>query len=290
MRRSLRSWLWQVPLTREVDEELAFHLAMRTRELIEQGMEPAAARQAALARLGDLAALRRTCLDEGRKRDRTMRIRQWLEELKDDVKFGVRQLRAAPGFAIVATVTLALGIGANSAIFALADATLLRPLPVPHPERLVMAWESSDQDRHGGVSPLNMADWRDRSRAVEGMAGFIPYVGSMVMAGADGTAMTVPRQWVTAGVFRVLGITPVAGRTFLPGDERQPANVCVISEAFWRERFGGDRSIVGRAVALDGTPYTIVGVVPMEAQLIGESSIWALRSFPQRPACAAPTS
>ena len=183
-----------------------------------------------------------------------MRIRQWIEELGDDVRFGVRQLTSAPGFATVAVLTLALGIGANSAIFALADATLLRPLPLPHPEQLVMAWESGDQTPHGAVSPLNMTDWRDRSRSVDGMAGFVPYVGSMVMAGADGTAMTVPRQWVTAGIFQVLGIRPVLGRTFLPDDERRQADVCVISDAFWRERFGGDPSIVGRAFALDGKP------------------------------------
>ena len=146
MKRSLRSWLWRVPIDQEIDEELALHLELRTRELVERGMDPAAARQVALGRLGDVARLRRTCVDLGRKRDREMRLTQWLEEFRDDVRFAVRQLRRAPAFTLVAAMTLALGIGANSAIFALVDATLLRPLPFADPDRLVMAWETSADD------------------------------------------------------------------------------------------------------------------------------------------------
>ena len=104
---------------------------MRTRELVDRGLDPATARRQAAERLGDLANLKRTCVDLGRKRDRDMRVMQWLEEFRNDVKFALRQLRRAPVFAAVAIITLALGIGANSAIFALVDATLLRPLPFP---------------------------------------------------------------------------------------------------------------------------------------------------------------
>jgi putative ABC transport system permease protein len=213
-----------------------------------------------------------------------MRMTQWIGEVGDDLKFGCRQLVGAPVFALVSVFTLALGIGANSAIFALVDTTLLRPLPLPDPGRLVMVWEKSEASPQGSVSPLNMADWQARSRSFEEVGGFVPYVGGMVMAGADGNAETVPRQWVTAGIFRALGIRPVAGRTFLPEDDAQRANVVVLSEPFWRARFGGDPSVVGRAIRLDGAPFTIVGVVPGPAQLIGEASVWALRSFPPRPA------
>src|SRR3970040_1943910 len=129
MRRSLRSWLWRVPLDQEVDEELRLHVELRTRELIERGMDPKTAREMAASRLGDVARLKRTCVDLGRKRDREMRLTQWLEEFRDDVTFALRQLKASPAFTLVATITLALGIGANSAIFALVDATFLRPLP-----------------------------------------------------------------------------------------------------------------------------------------------------------------
>jgi len=141
MKRSLRSWLWRVPLDQEVDEEIAFHIEMRTRELVERGVDPAAARELVIARLGDVKRLTRTCVDLGKRRDREMRVTRWVGELGEDVKYALRQLRAAPGFTAVAVITLALGIGANSAMFALADATLLRPLPFPEPERLVMLSE-----------------------------------------------------------------------------------------------------------------------------------------------------
>ena len=283
VKRSLRSWLWRVPVDREVDEEIDFHLDMRTRELIERGMEPETARAVARRRLGDVAGLKRTCVDLGRKRDRTMRRAQWFEEFRHDIKFAFRQLRRAPGFTIVAALTLALGIGANSAIFALVDATLLRPLPFHEPDRLVMLSERSASSDRGNVAPLNLLDWNERSRTFEGIAGYVPNVGGMVMSGADGIAETVPRQWVTSGIFTVLGIRPVAGRTFLPSDDEKRANVAVFSEGFWRSRFAGDPTIVGRDIRFDGEIFTVVGIVPDEAQLIGESAMWASRSFPRRP-------
>jgi len=214
-----------------------------------------------------------------------MRLMQWVDELRDDVRFAARQLRRAPAFTLVAATTLALGIGANRAIFALVDATLLRPLPFPDPERLVMVWERNDTTPKDGVSPLNMLDWNERSRTFDLLAGFVPNVGGMVMAGADGTADTVPRQWVTSGIFDALGVKAIAGRTFLPSDDRQRSRAVVLSEAFWRTRFGADPKVVGSELRLDGDPYTVVGVVPNEFQLLGgRTSMWALRSFDQRPA------
>ena len=166
-----------------------------------------------------------------------MRVAQWFEELRDDVKFAWRQLRGTPGFAVVAVLTLALGIGANSAIFALVDATLLRPLPYGDPGRLVTIWDRTESNPRSYASPLNMLDWKARSRSFETIAGFTPNVGGMVMAGADGNAETVSRQWVTAGIFDVLGVHPVAGRTFRLTDDQQRVNAVVLSEAFWETRF-----------------------------------------------------
>ena len=276
MKRSLRSWLWRVRIDEEVDEEIAFHIEMRIRELVERGVEPKTARDIVLSRLGDVRRLKRTCVDLGRKRDRDMHVKQWLDECKADVTFALRQLKSARALTAVAVMTLALGIGANGAIFALVDATLLRPLPLPAPDRLVMAWERNDTVLRGRVSPGNMLDWNVRSRMFVRLAGFIPNVGGMVMAGADGNAETVPRQWVTGGIFDVLGITPVAGRTFRASDEQRKTGSVVLSEAFWRSRFGADPGAIGRDIRLDGSPYTIVGVVPQEAQLVGTTSIWAL--------------
>ena len=156
MKRSLRSWLWRVPLDQEVDEELALHIEMRTRELVERGMDPKAAREIVLARIGDLGQLKRTCVDLGRKREREMRMTRWIEELRDDVTFALRQLRRSPGFTLVAAITLALGIGANSAMFALADATLLRPFPFPEPDRLVMVSEKFRAFLRTGVASAQL--------------------------------------------------------------------------------------------------------------------------------------
>ena len=128
-----------------------------------------------------------------------------------------------------------------------------------------------------------MLDWNARSRTFEKIAGFTPSVGGMVMAGADGNAETVSRQWVTAGIFDVLGVKPIAGRTFSADDEAKRANVVVMSEAFWRTRFNADPSVVGREIRLDGSLWTVVGVVPKDFQLLGQTSIWAMRPLVNLP-------
>jgi putative ABC transport system permease protein len=264
MKRSLRSWLWRVPLDQEVDEEIAFHIEMRTRELVAQGMDPKAAREAVLARLGDLDRLKRTCLELARKRDREMRLTQWLEELRDDITSAFRQMKASPGFAAVAVLTLALGIGANSAIFALADTTFLRPLPFTSPpERLVMLWEPNNGIQMQ-TTPLDYRDWAEQNRTFDAMAAFVG--GAVTMAGADGTVEQLPSQPVTTRFFEVLGVTPVAGRTFLPSDEG--TNVVVLSEGFWRDRFGADPTLIGRSITLGDRAQTVIGVVANRFQVV----------------------
>jgi putative ABC transport system permease protein len=216
-------------------------------------------------------------------------IGRWIEDLRRDLTFARRQLWRAPGFAVVAAITLALGIGANSAIFALVDATLLRPLPFPDADRLVMVWERTDTEPRSRVAPLNLVDWNERTRTFSGMAAFVPAVGGMVMARPDGTTEDVPRQWLpSANIFDVLGVRAIVGRTFSADDEAQRVNVVVLSEAFWQTRFNRDTSIVGRDIRLDGMPFTVIGVVPHEAQILGEASVWALRPFGRDPALRAP--
>jgi len=283
MKRSLRSWLWRVPLDQEFDEEIELHIEMRTRELVDDGMDPRAARAEAIRRMGDLAAFKRTCVDMGRKRDREFRMTLWLEELSQDVKFALRQLRTAPAFTIVATLTLALGIGANSAIFALVDATLLRPLPYPNPDRLVTIFEKSPASARGFASPPNMLDWNSRSRTFEKIAGFTPSVGNMVLARPDGTSETVSRQWVTAGIFDVLGVPAIAGRTFTAEEEQQRARAVVFSEGLWESRFNRDPGVIGKAVKLDGELWTVVGVLPKSFEILGDTSMWAMRPFINMP-------
>jgi hypothetical protein len=214
-----------------------------------------------------------------RVKEPRMSLARRFEELRDDVNGALRQMRRAPAFAGVAVATLALGIGANSAIFALVDATLLRPLPVRDPDRLVMVWERSPASERGRVAPLNLLDWDERSRTFEQLAGYVPRVGAMVMNGRDGAAENVSRQWVTAGFFDVLGARTIVGRTFTAEDNAHNAEVVVLSEAFWRARFAGDAAVVGRPLRLDGRLYTVVGVVAQEADLLGRTSIWGLGSI-----------
>ncbi len=213
-----------------------------------------------------------------------MSLTRRFDELRDDTAGALRQMRRAPGFTALAVTTLALGIGANSAIFALVDATLLRPLPVHEPDRLAMLSERTATGAPSRVSPPNLIDWRERARSFESLAGFAPRVGAMVMPGPDGVAESVSRQWVTAGYFDVFRVRPLIGRTFTDADNAEGApDTAVINETFWRTRFGGNPAVVGRIVRLDGDPYTIVGVVPRDVQLTGRTSLWAILKISRQP-------
>jgi putative ABC transport system permease protein len=278
----LARWLLQWALTGptrsaivgDIEEEFARHVAPR--------LDPRSARRwywrqtllsiAACVRGPDAPDGGRARLKEPR-----MSLSARFEEVRDDVAGALRQMRRAPAFTALAATTLALGIGANSAIFALVDATLLRPLSVHQPDRIVMLAERTDTGAPSRVSPANLLDWRARTRTFENVAGFVPHVGAMVMAGADGTAENVSRQWVASGFFEIFGVQPLVGRTFGPADEVKGAPAAVVlNETFWHTRFGGDPAVVGRVVRLDGEPYTVVGVVRRDFQLAGRTSLWAV--------------
>src|SRR5687767_9635828 len=270
MRRSLRSWLWRVPIEQEVEEELAFHLEMRRRE----GKPVDAA---------EVERVRRVCLEIARKRDREMRLTQWLDDVGTDIRFAIRQIRASPGFAFVAILTLALGIGANSVIFALADVTLLRPLAFPDSGRVVAVMEHSVAAPRLGMSLPTLRDVRERNRSFEALAAVAQGAGGGPLVTApDGTVETVERQYVTTGFFEVLGVVPVAGRTFGSVDEGPRPATVIFSESLWRSRFAADVSLVGKTVRLNGEPFTVVGVVPDWAQLTRPARMWTL--MPQVPA------
>ncbi|MDT7605463.1 MAG: hypothetical protein QOF61_3460, partial [Acidobacteriota bacterium] len=180
-----------------------------------------------------------------------------------DLRFGWRMLRRQPGFALVAIVTLALGIGANTAIFSVVDAVLLRPLPYPQPERLVMLWTSMKPQ---GVSLSGSAmpdyrEWRDQSKSFEGLSGF--YYKDYNLAGAGLEPERAQGARVTANLFDVLGVHPIAGRNFLPEEEQfGHHHVALLGYGLWQRRYGGDRSVVGREISLGGESYTVVGVMP----------------------------
>jgi putative ABC transport system permease protein len=209
------------------------------------------------------------------------------DDLRQDLRFAMRTLTRERLFTAAAVLMLALGIGANSAMFALVDAILLRPLPFPAPDRLVVLWEQTPASPRSPVSPINLLDWKARTRTFDGMAAYVPNIAGMVLASEDGNAETISRQWVSSGIFEVLGVRPIAGRTFLPSDDADRAAVVVLTETFWRTRFDADQGIVGRSLRLDGDPWTVIGIVPDSAQVIGRASMWAL-STPRFPPVAPP--
>jgi putative ABC transport system permease protein len=265
----------------EIVEELSQHLDEEYEGLRQGGASHEEARSTALEELlgpDALAAFMRplrqarvpVTVQPGSPR------RSLLGDLAQDLRYAAGALRRQPGLAAGAILTLALGIGANSAIFALVDAALLRPLPLPSPERVVVISGRSAASQRERVSPNDLVDFRERTSSFERIGGYMPNIGGMVMAGKDGTAETVSRQWVAAGFLDVLGVPPLAGRYFQPDDDRARRESVVLSEPFWRTRFDADPSIVGREIRLDGDNYTVVGVAPDAAQVLGKTSVWAM--------------
>jgi putative ABC transport system permease protein len=212
-----------------------------------------------------------------------MRLMQWIQDFRSDAMFALRQLRTAPAFTVIAALTLALGIGANGANFALVDAALLRPLEFREPDRLVQVWERNPALARTPAAPANVADWLERSRAFDAFGSYVGGVGAMVMSGEGSSSESVSRQWVTSGFFDVLGVPAIAGRTFKPSDDDSQDGEVVLSETFWRVRFAADPNVIGRKIRFDGQPFTVVGVVPRSFQQFGRTSIWAIISPPRIP-------
>jgi putative ABC transport system permease protein len=202
--------------------------------------------------------------------------------LLQDVRYGLRSLSRSPGFTLAAVATLAIGIGANAAIFSLVRAVLLRPLPFAQPERLVSLWESNEAKGHSRMvaSPPNYLDWKAQSRSFESMGAF---VDSTLVAAEPGRgkAQRLDGAAVTAGFFETLGVRPLHGRLFRES-ETSPGHpaVVVLGHGVWRRRFGADPGIVGRTLRLDGEPYEVVGVMPASFRFPEEADFWVPLTFP----------
>jgi putative ABC transport system permease protein len=183
-----------------------------------------------------------------------------------DLRYAVRQLAKAPGFAAVAIITLALGIGANTAIFSVVNAVLLNPLPYPQPDRIMVLFHDKPNFRTGSISYLNFDDWRRENQSFSSMAAYREMGG--VTLSSSGEPESVMGQMVSAGFFEILGIKPVLGRTFTADEDRLGANPTVmIGEGLWKRKFASDPRVVGKTVILDGQGRTIIGIVPASFRL-----------------------
>ena len=203
-----------------------------------------------------------------------------MNKLFQDLKYGTRILLKQPGFTLVAVVTLALGIGANTAIFSLVNSILLRPLPFREPDRIVRMVQASPKLGlpSWGVSQAGFNAYREQNRSFETIA---IYSNTATNLTGDGEPERLPTATVTADFFKVFGVTPQLGRTFLEGeDSAGKNNVCVISHAFWQRRFGGDQNVVGRMINLNNTPAQIVGVMPAQFKFPRlETDLWTPLAF-----------
>ena len=254
MKRLFRLSLIQHDQPRDVRDEIRFHLEMRTREFIEQGMSPEEARRAAESAFGDVGEIEAECRELRTTRDRERDRRETMHRIGQDVRFAVRTLRKRPGFTFAAIITLALGIGANTAIFSVISGVLLRPLPYERGADLIYLRQplALADIPNAGFSTPEVSDYREQTRSLAGIGDYhsMPFI----LLGQD-EPRRVQTGVVSANFFDVLGVNPALGRTFRPGEDSPGATpVLVLSHDFWRTEFGSDPSIIGRTYLRDERP------------------------------------
>ncbi|HKP13814.1 MAG TPA: ABC transporter permease, partial [Blastocatellia bacterium] len=251
---------------RELAEELESHLQMHMDDNLRAGMTADEARRHALIKLGGVTQVKESYRDR--------RGLPLVEATLQDLRYALRVLGKAPGFTAVAVLTLAFGIGANTAIFSVVNAVLLRPLPYAEADRLVWLSERHEEIAARWVSYPNFLDWQSRSKSFEAMAAIRGW--QMTLTGS-GEAQAINARLVTADYLRVMRVQPLLGRDFSPEEDRFGSpRVAVLSHSFWQSQFGGDPGVVGRDVMLDSQPFRIIGVTPPEFQHQGPPALWVL--------------
>ena len=250
---------------KDVEREIALHLELRAKEFEAGGMTPEAAREAALEAFGDRMEIESEVTEIHERAVQRQRSREWMEELKQDLRVGFRMLRRSPAFAIVAVLTLAIGIGANTAIFSVVRSVLLRPLPYTNPEQLVQVWtdhRALGRPEPEWLAPPDFVDLRDGNRTFAAMASYGGW-GPDLTGSGDPESLT--GMAVGGNFFSLLGAKPTLGRLLVPADDDEAAPpVVVLSNALWTRRFGSDSSVIGRPITLSGNPWTVVGVLSPE--------------------------
>jgi predicted permease len=261
---------------RDYDDEVETHLSLLAADLERRGLSPQAARQQARRQFGGL--------DQGRESYRDASGFPTLDALAQDLRYSVRMLRRQPGFSVLVVLLVAIGVGANTAIFSLVDAVLLRPLPYANPDRLVVVREviPALADTYPSV-PAASGDfllWQARVSAFNAMAAVSAGTETLTGAG-DPARLEVAR--VTSTLFPLLGVTPVIGRAFTTVEDQEGRGaVVVLSHGFWIDRFGGDRAILGRRIILNDRPYTMIGVLPTGFALPRHDQLGTLATLPSR--------
>ncbi|MGE0041354.1 MAG: ADOP family duplicated permease [Vicinamibacterales bacterium] len=274
IRRRLRSALWRVPVEQEVREELAHHVELRTAELIARGWPPAEARAEAERRIaGTAPGLARLA----EARNRRWRVAEWCDALAQDTAFALRQCGRQPGFTAAAVLTLALGIGATTAIFSVVDAVLLRPFPFAHPERVLDVYTTSE-GQPSNTSVGAYAYFRERATTLEHLAA-VQYLSFNLAEG--GSPARVIGARVTSNFFPTFGVAPTLGRVFTADDD-QPGRdgVVVLGHGLWTRRFGANPAIVGQDIHLNSEPHTVIGVMPPAFDGVGPGDdLWVPQAF-----------
>ena len=287
MRRVFRLRFARRHVEDEVDEELRFHLAMREQSLLQRGMTPDDARTTAQQQFGDVAQVRASMITLDQERDRSMKRANFADDLKQDLAYAGRMLRRNPVFTLVAVGTLALGIGANTSIFALIDAVLLRRLAVANPEQLVAIGDPSRVgSRSSGSLRTDIYSYKAYTALRDGSHTFTGLLASgrtprlFMTVGATAGEPEHPRgRFVSGNYFRVMGVPAFAGRLFGEAEDGNvgASPVAVISHDYWTQRFEGDRSVLGRTIHVNGAALTIVGIAApgFAGEIVGsQTDVW----------------
>src|SRR5215470_4136813 len=263
----LRSLFRRRQVEQELDEEIRYHLERQTQEHIAKGMTPEEARYAALRAMGGIERRKEECRD--------MRGVNFIENLAQDLRYSTRMLLKNPGFTLIAVLTLALGIGANAAIFSFVNAVLLKPLPYPDSERIVSVWEKRPDGGNNYISPLNFLDWERQNRCFQFLSAF---TGDTVTLTGSGSPEQLYVHRVSASYFKALGVDATLGRAFAASENGVGADLeVVLSNRIWQSRFGGDPKVIGRKITLDAKSYTIIGVLPANSTF---DRTWAVMWLP----------
>ena len=275
VRRLLALFTWSAR-DRDMEREMTFHIESMTEDLVRAGMNDAEAQRVARARFGQLLKLKEQGHD--------VRSSHLLEDLVRDVRHMARGLGKRPAFTTAVVLTLALGIGGNTAIFSIVDQLLLRPLPYPRGDDVVMVDESFSPAFGGGqargrpgrnsVSPANWLDWQRDSRTLQTLAAWRPSAGTLT---GNGEPVRLNVQLVSSEFFPLLGVPPLLGRTIAVDDDRPNApRVAVLSHRLWQGRFGGDAGIIGRTIQLNDTPAEVIGIMPAGFRFVSpDNDLWS---------------